>query len=99
MDGLLSFLLFAGLFFLMMRFGCGAHMMHGHGSSHESGKQAGSDDAGKHIDPVCGKNVPATEGYGKMHEGELHRFCSRGCLDAFEADPERYVRAHEEVAT
>lgn len=29
MDGLLSFLLFAGLFFLMMRFGCGAHVMHG----------------------------------------------------------------------
>ena len=31
MEGLGSFLLFAVLFFLMMRYGCGAHMMHGHG--------------------------------------------------------------------
>ena len=30
MEGLLSLLLFAGLFYLMMRFGCGAHMVHGH---------------------------------------------------------------------
>lgn len=34
MEGLFSLLLFAGLFFLMMRFGCGAHMVHGgHGSN------------------------------------------------------------------
>lgn len=30
MDGWLSVLLFAGLFYVMMRFGCGAHMAHGH---------------------------------------------------------------------
>lgn len=36
MDGLFSLLLFAGLFFLMMRFGCGAHVMHGgHGHQHD----------------------------------------------------------------
>ena len=29
--GLLTLLLYAGLFYLMMRFGCGAHMIHGHG--------------------------------------------------------------------
>ncbi|GAB5604806.1 heavy metal-binding domain-containing protein [Sideroxyarcus sp. TK5] len=35
MDGLLSLLLFAGLFFLMMRFGCGSHVGHGgHGHRH-----------------------------------------------------------------
>jgi len=27
---ILQFLLFAGLFYFMMRFGCGAHMVHGH---------------------------------------------------------------------
>ncbi len=41
MDGLLSFLLFAGLFYLMMRFGCGAHMVHGHGHGHGSGHDGG----------------------------------------------------------
>lgn len=29
MEGLLGLLVFGVLFFLMMRFGCGAHMMHG----------------------------------------------------------------------
>lgn len=32
MEGLLSMLLFGSLYFLMMRFGCGAHVMHGGGS-------------------------------------------------------------------
>ena len=31
MDGWLGILVFGALFFLMMRFGCGAHMMRGHG--------------------------------------------------------------------
>ena len=31
MEGLGSLLLFAALFYFMMRFGCGAHMVHGHG--------------------------------------------------------------------
>jgi len=97
MDGLLSFLLFAGFFFLMMRFGCGAHMAHGHGAGHESKKLPPPDDAGRHVDPVCAKDVPPLEGYGKMHAGALYRFCSRDCLDAFEADPSRYARIREEV--
>jgi hypothetical protein len=40
MDGLISLLLFAGVFYLMMRFGCGAHMVHGGHGGH-----AGSDRA------------------------------------------------------
>lgn len=85
MEGLISFLLFAGLFYVMMRFGCGAHMIHGHGGGHGT--------ASKHKDPVCGKDVDPQQGYGKMHEGVLYRFCSRRCLDAFEADPGRYLTA------
>ena len=91
MEGLLSFLLFAGLFYLMMRFGCGAHMVHGHG-----GSSTGQDP--DHVDPVCGMQIPSHEGYGKMHSGHLYRFCSRKCLDAFDADPSRYTRSHEEVS-
>ena len=30
MEGLGSLLFFAALFYFMMRFGCGAHMVHGH---------------------------------------------------------------------
>ena len=37
MEGLLTLLLFAGLFYFMMRFGCGAHAVHGHGSGGHSG--------------------------------------------------------------
>ncbi len=91
MDGLFTFLIFAGLFYLMMRFGCGAHMVHGHGS--EKGEK------GKHVDPVCGKDVPPHEGYGKMHQGQLYRFCSRDCLDKFEAQPDRFLREREEEAS
>ncbi len=87
MDGLLTFLIFAGLFYLMMRFGCGAHMVHGHHGGHESDV---SHD-GKHIDPVCNKAVPPDEGYGKMHEGRLYRFCSRQCLDTFDVEPNQFV--------
>ena len=39
MSGLVSFLLFAAVFYFMMRFGCGAHMVHGHGGGH-SGEHA-----------------------------------------------------------
>lgn len=92
MEGLLSLLLFGGLFLLMMRFGCGAHLMHGghgHGNHGHDGKAgAGEPD---HVDPVCGMSVDPKTGYGKMHGGRLYRFCSRACLDKFEAEPKRYA--------
>lgn len=90
MDGLLSLLLFAGVFLLMMRFGCGAHMMHGkHGHEDRSDPKSGTP---YHKDPVCGVNVDPEEGYGRMHDGRLFRFCSRECLDKFEIEPARYAR-------
>ncbi len=88
MDGLLSFLFFAVVFYLMMRFGCGAHMVHGHGSE--------TSEKGKHVDPVCGTDVPPKKGYGKMHQGQLYRFCSRSCLDKFETQPDQFLRERKE---
>ncbi|MCW8955979.1 MAG: YHS domain-containing protein [Gammaproteobacteria bacterium] len=88
MEGLLSFLFFAGVFYLMMRFGCGTHMTHG---SH-GGHGHGDDTVEKYTDPVCGMPVDTKQGYGKMHEGRLFRFCSRNCLDRFEADPGKYLK-------
>jgi YHS domain-containing protein len=93
MEGLGTFLLFAALFFFMMRFGCGSHMMHGRGG-HDHSKGGADHDTGtpqKYIDPVCDVAVETEQGYGKMYQGTLYRFCSRSCLDKFDNDPERYL--------
>jgi|AZID01.1.fsa_nt_gi YHS domain-containing protein len=89
MDGLLSLLLFGGVFLLMMRFGCGAHVMHG-GHDKQPHQRNGEGET-DHIDPVCGMTVDPNEGYGKVYQGNLYRFCSRDCLDRFDADPEAYM--------
>jgi Cu+-exporting ATPase len=43
-------------------------------------------------DPVCGMEVQPDEGYAKMLQGRQYRFCSRKCLDQFEAEPQRYAQ-------
>jgi hypothetical protein len=43
MDRIISLLLFAAFFYIMMRFGCGAHMVHGH---HHHGQQGTGPGAG-----------------------------------------------------
>ena len=68
MDGFLSLLLFAGFFYFMMRFGCGSHMVHGHGSGMNG--DMGSNTA---TDPVCGMTVQPGEGYAKMHQGRQYQ--------------------------
>lgn len=54
MDGLLQILIIGGLFFLMMRFGCGSHMFgRGQGSKHNKGagaKSGGGCCGGGHAD-------------------------------------------------
>ncbi len=89
MQGLLSFLIFAAFFYFMMRFGCGAHMVHGRGG--HGGHGPGSDAApGSAIDPVCRMPVVADQGYTKTYKGRPYRFCSRVCLDKFDASPDQY---------
>jgi len=89
MDGLLSFLLFAGFFYIMMRYGCGAHMIHGHSHASPSTKIFN--------DPVCGMEVKSDEGYGKVHEGIPYRFCTRSCLDKFDENPEAYLNSDKRI--
>lgn len=101
MSGLVSLLLFAAVFYFMMRFGCGAHAVHGAGGhqghgrgGHEGhGNDAGqpSPPAAKATDPVCGMEVAPDKGYTKMYEGRQYRLCSRACLDKFEANPQQYA--------
>ncbi|MCB1054549.1 MAG: YHS domain-containing protein [Acidobacteria bacterium] len=96
MDALITLLLFAGFFYFMMRFGCGAHAVHGHGG-HGGHAGHGASGHGSHsaaaTDPVCGMTVAPGEGYTVTHEGREVRLCSRDCLDRFEADPTRFAEA------
>lgn len=88
MEGLGSLLLFALMFYLMMRFGCGAHMIHGHGSHGDHPAKSSSHPA---KDPVCGMDVAEGQGYSRTFEGRPLRFCSRRCLDRFESNPAEFA--------
>ena len=89
MSGLVSFLLFAGLFFLMMRFGCGAHA--GHGGHGDTASAPPGDRTSSDIDPVCGMRVATETGFAKVYRAVSYRFCSRACLDKFDATPDQYA--------
>ena len=105
MEGLFSLLLYAAFFYFMMRFGCGAHMVHGHGGhgghggdreeregGHRGHEEPGATQFGA-IDPVCHMEVAPSQGYTKTYDGHAYRFCSRACLDKFEATPAQYAHA------
>ncbi len=92
MNGLLSLLFVAVFFYLMMRFGCGAHMVHGSHAGHDHEGRGGRGlEEGAAKDPVCGMLVQPGLGYSKNHEGRMLHFCSRQCLDKFEAEPRLYL--------
>ncbi|MFW6322533.1 MAG: heavy metal translocating P-type ATPase [Guyparkeria sp.] len=43
-------------------------------------------------DPVCGMQVdPATSEHRSEYDGETYHFCSSGCRERFDEDPERYL--------
>lgn len=44
------------------------------------------------VDAVCGMTIEDDQGYGKLHEGTLYRFCSKKCLDEFDQQPEKYTQ-------
>ncbi len=45
-------------------------------------------------DPVCGMTVdPATAAGSTTYNGVTYYFCSKGCLNSFEADPAKYATA------
>ena len=99
MESLLYFAFLAGLIFLMMRFGCGAHIMgHDHGKAKRSSDgAAGSTENLRWIppetdfDPVCGKTVRTDRARSSVHDGTVYYFCSRECREIFEAAPDLYV--------
>ncbi|MDQ2950567.1 MAG: YHS domain-containing protein [Acidobacteriota bacterium] len=88
--GLFGLLLVAGLVYLMMRSGWGGHMVHGGHSDHQ-GDMSHGDGTVSRTDPVCGMPVAANQGYSEVRKGYEYRFCSRTCLDKFDANPARYL--------
>ena len=84
-------LLWGGLFYVMMRYGCGAHMMGGHGHGRHGGH---GDTEGATKDPVCGMTVDRQKSTAaSTYQGKTHYFCSSSCRDKFENAPEKYVSA------
>ncbi|HSJ00740.1 MAG TPA: YHS domain-containing protein [Patescibacteria group bacterium] len=53
-------------------------------------------------DPVCGMNVrldaAIADGLAAEHDGHTYYFCRAGCLEAFAADPSRFITAHAHAA-
>jgi len=99
LGALIYFLLFAGLIFLMMRFGCGAHVMgHGHGQ-HGKPEKGGPRSADQprwvppetDVDPVCGKTVRTDKAKSAVHDGTVYYFCSPEHREVFEAAPHLYL--------
>jgi Cu+-exporting ATPase len=55
------------------------------------GARAGSPPSA--TDPVCGMTVDAETSAGSVtYDGRTYCFCSKRCLQAFEADPAKYIR-------
>ncbi len=61
----------------------------------ESEHKGGTPSAGATVkDPVCHMDVvPERAGGSYEHAGKTYHFCSRGCVEKFKADPEKYLKA------
>ena len=44
------------------------------------------------LDPVCGMTVDPSRAAGRVdYSGKTYHFCSKGCVEKFRTDPERYL--------
>ncbi|MEQ8228801.1 MAG: heavy metal-binding domain-containing protein, partial [Rhodospirillales bacterium] len=74
---------------------------HHHHVRHQDGVgQAGHAAGGKAIDPVCGMSVDtATALHTVAHGGTAYYFCAAHCLNAFKAEPDKYLGKEDEEET
>ena len=86
----LYFLIWALLFFFMMRYGCGAHVM---GHAHHDNHRSPGVPPDKAIDPVCGMTISTQTAKSAVYAGSVYYFCSANCRDKFEADPATYAKS------
>ncbi len=99
MEALIYFAVWAVAIFLMMRFGCGAHVM-GHSRRDHQGEASSQQEGAetlrwiapkKAVDPVCGKSLSTADAKPSVANGFVYYFCSRECREVFEAAPEVYL--------
>ena len=86
MDILLSLLLFTGFIFVIMQL-AREHEAHKESPTmrhHQSERTGSSGHLPEGVDPVCGMEVAANEGFLVAHEGVEYRFCSLACVESFE---------------
>ena len=94
LKGLGTLLFWGALFFVMMRFGCGAHMLGRHGAHGGHCSHGGKTANGETRDPVCGMSVDPQRAAGaSVHAATTYYFCSISCRDSFEKEPARYLAA------
>lgn len=98
MSSILYFALWALFIFVMMRFGCGAHIMgRGHGHRHDEGDETST--PAKAVDPVCGMKVETAKAKSSAFAGRVYYFCSQNCREKFEAAPESYTKGSQASPT
>ena len=92
------FLIVGALFFLMMRGGCGSHVMgHGHHHERDGDRRLGStgsvpvSEPAQVRDPVCGMTIERATAKTCAHRGTIYYFCSDQCRSKFEAAPESFT--------
>jgi YHS domain-containing protein len=86
MQTLIYFLVWGAVFLVLMRLGCGAHIM-GHGHFHS----ASDNPPKKDTDPVCGMTIETAKAKSSVYQGHIYYFCSQDCREKFEAWPRGYV--------
>jgi YHS domain-containing protein len=106
MESIISILLFVGFLYLMMKFGCGAHVHSGgcsHSSHHreKSGERTTENTVGVSTatrfetltrDPVCGMEFEVSHAFDSVEYGsKAYYFCSKDCLARFKERPEFFV--------
>lgn len=103
MESILYFLFWAGFIFIMMRFGCGAHVM-GHGKSGGTRDEPSGSATDVRwtapktdTDPVCGITVQTRNSKSAVYDGHVYYFCSRECRERFEAAPTSYLTTTDAV--
>lgn len=98
-QSVLYLLVWAALFAVMMRFGCGAHVMGHHYRDDTrpsgSGYGAGWILPAKATDPVCGMTIDSAGAKSAVHAGRVYFFCSQDCRDKFERNPTAYEKASD----
>ena len=98
------FLISGAFLFLIMRGGCGAHVMgHGHHHRHDGDHPPGPNGSvpatgpAQVRDPVCGMTIDRATAKTSTLRGIVHYFCSDTCRSKFEAAPETYASAPAQI--